>query len=180
MHLKALALHLNCWETGGCPGFGHLYSYVREKHVYFPYHPSKWEKSSSEGNVCSLPQAVWDLSGLYWAGSYSSSTCCAFFFGNVFGEGAAFLPGSSSPTSMNFEHHKAAVEWLQRCVSLLAPPLTHALRLTRSHCSWSVGSAIASGQRAVPGRAVVLMLLLSVLFYTHFVVVLLPIHTICS
>lgn len=33
-----------------------------------------------------------------------------FFIGNVFGEGATFLPDSSSPTSMNFEHHKAAVE----------------------------------------------------------------------
>lgn len=129
--------------------------------------------------VC--PKAVWDLSGLHWAGSYFS-TCCWFgdFLVMSLGKVSPIYLVLVVPQMWTFEHYKAAVEWSQRWVSLRAPPLTHAFRLTSSCHSCSLGSAMTLGQHAVPGRAVVLMLLLSVLFYTHFFVVFLPIHSIWS
>lgn len=60
--------------------------------------------SSSEGNVCSLPQsslkcispALGRMLLLFYVWPFF------FFFGNAFGQGAAFLPGPSSPSSVNF------------------------------------------------------------------------------
>lgn len=181
MHLKALGFPLNCCETRGYPGW------------FSDICILMWKKSMGTSHTIFLngrkvvlremsidcPKAVWDLSVLHWAGSYSSSTCCPFFFFLVMSLGKVppFYLVLVVPEVWTCEHYKVAVEWPQR---LLCPTTNTCIQSKKFPLFCSLGSAITLGQHTVPGRAVVLMLLLSVLFYTHFFVVLLPIHSIRS
>ena len=170
IHLKVLGFPLNYCETRGYPGLFSDISILTWRKSLRNSHsrPSEW-KTSSEGNGCSLPQSCLKFI------SPVLSRILLFFYVVPFlflvmslGKVTPFYLILVVPQVRTFEHYKVAVEWPQGWVSLPAPPLTPAFRLTSSHCSCSQGFATTLGQYAVPGRAIVLMLLLSLLFYIHF------------
>lgn len=115
-------------------------------------YPSFWTvKSSSEGNVCSLPQScLWFISPV-WGRILPPSVCYLLLL--------LLLTSSNKipclylvlvvPQLWTFECYELAVEQSQECVSLYALPLQHAFWLVNSQCSCNLGSAVTLGQAAL-------------------------------